>query len=90
MNEVWVCVAGDRSVVVRCEGVVTAYELRQYAARKLGVDPAALSLRPANAEGAAEPAVAVRWVGGDYAHGGSLGGRRMQERAAGAPEWVDA
>lgn len=89
MNEVWTCSAGDRTLVVQCRGVLTAYEVRQYAARKLGVDPSGLDVRPANVEGAARPTVEVRWEGSDYAHGGTPGGRRLQERAVGSEVWVD-
>ena len=88
MNEVWTCSVGDRRFTVQCCGVVTAYEVRQYAAKKLGVDPSSLDVTPSNIEGAAYPTVEVRWVGDDYAHGGTLGGRRMQERPVGG-EWSD-
>jgi len=82
MNEAWICVAGDKKLVVQCADVMTAYEVRQFAAKRLGTDPSAVVVRMSDL-------VEVRWVGDDYAHGGTLGGRRLQERAPGA-EWGDS
>lgn len=90
MNDVWVCISGKEKIVVRCESVLTAYEVRQFAAKKLGTDPASVALRLSNIEGSAEPTVEVRWTGDDYAHGGTANGRRMQERASDTGQWVDA
>ena len=95
MNEIWTCLTGNRKIVARLVSVVTAYELRQYAARKFGVDPGVVELRPENTEGAAEPTVELRWEGDDYNYGGgSKDSRRLQERVVGygsiRGDWVDA
>jgi hypothetical protein len=91
MDEMWVCAAGDERLVVRCVGVLTAWEVRQFAAKKLGADPSLLDCR-STLGGApfGDPVVEVRWAGDDYAHGGTPGGRRMQERPLGAADWTDA
>ena len=87
MNDLWICTAGS-TLVIRCVGVFTYHEVRQFASRKMGVDPAALDIKlctedkPANVE--------VRWVGDDYAHGGTNHGRRLQERKPGTEKWTDA
>ena len=91
MNELWVCNAGDKKLAVRCVGVLTAWEVRQFAAKKLGVDPSALDSK-LSLDGTpfGVPVVEVQWTGDDYAHGGTAQGRRLQERAIGAREWTDA
>ena len=114
INDVWLCDAIGKKIAVRCLSILTAYEVRQYAAKKLGADPAGLDCqriseaviappesapekvpdwrdlsRPAPSL-AAVPVIEVQWVGSDYSHGGTPDGRRLQERALGAEEWVDA
>lgn len=89
-HEVWICSSGSARLVVRCASVLTWQEVRQFAAKKFGTDPAGVDARPANLEGEAEPTVEVRYVGNDYASGGGTDRRRLQERAVGAGGWVDA
>ena len=90
MNETWVCEAGDKKLTVRCVGVLTAWEVRQFAAKKLGVDPPALDSALSLVCPFDVPVVELRWTGDDYAHGGTPLERRLQERALGAEEWADA
>jgi len=92
MNEVWVCSAGDKRLAVRCASVLTAYEVRQFAAKKLGVDPTAVDLKASVDDGVPRgvSVVEVQWAGNDFSHGGTPLGRRLQERASGAAEWADA
>ena len=91
MNEVWICAAGDKKLTVRCLSILTAWEVRQFAAKKLGVDPPSLESK-LSTDGApsGSTVIEVRWTGDDYAHGGTTKGRRLQERALGAQEWTDA
>jgi len=80
MTELWICTVGDEQLVIRCEqNTLTWHEARAYAAKKLGVEPDAVKINR-NTERAA---VEVRWAGDDYAHGGTPGGRRLQERKPG-------
>jgi len=115
MNDLWICTAGDQKLAIRCDhAMLTAYEARQFGAKKLGVDPPRLDVKLLQEEDASpEPApeqvpdwrsldprgsrrsllesvavIEVRWTGSDYSHGGSTGGRRMQEREAGK-EWTN-
>ena len=90
MSEWWVCSAGDKRLAVRCASVLTAWEVRQFAAKRLGVDPPALDSRLSD-DGVPSgvPAVELQWVGNDFSHGGTPGGRRLQERVLGTSEWAD-
>lgn len=82
----WVCTyRTHQRLAVRCLTPVTWHEVRAYAAKKFGADPAAVLARPAEAADG-EPTVEVRHVGNDY--GGSEGPRRLQERRG--KKWVDA
>jgi len=91
VRETWYCMAPGAQLTVRCVGVVTAYEIRQFAAKRLGVDPSAVAARLLTADAPLpEPVVDLQWAGDDYAHGGSKGGRRMQVRDAGQDAWSDA
>ena len=84
--EIWICTVGDERLVVRCEqNALTWHEARAYAAKKLHVEPDAVKLNRSTERAAVE----VRWVGDDYAHGGTPGGRRLQEREPGG-KWEDA
>jgi hypothetical protein len=95
MGDAWVCtVAGTGKLVVRCEqDALTWHEVRYFATKRLRVDlfSGALSIaRNAPGEPSANSTVVeLRWVGDDYAHGGTPGGRKMQAREPGG-EWVDA
>ena len=91
MNDVWICTAGDRKLAVRCASVLTAYEVRQFAAKKLCADSTTVVVKPSVDDGVPHgvDAVEVQWVGNDFSHGGTMQGRRLQERALGAEEWVD-
>ena len=93
MSETWVCTSSDhhRRVAVRCVGVLTAFEVRQFAAKKLGVEPGSVDAK-LTADGVpfGTPVIEVRWTGDDYAHGGTTRCRRLQERPLGTAEWVDA
>lgn len=92
MNDSWICAAGGKRIGVRCLTVVTAHEVRQFAARKLGADPASIDVKRAPEDGipAGATVFEVQWVGNDFSHGGTTHGRRMQERAMGGEEWVNA
>lgn len=84
--ESWVCTSGGKSLLVQCEGVLTAFEVKQYAARRLRVDPATVEMRLFDQAST----VSVRWTGDDYTHGGQVGMRRLQERTFRDSDWVDA
>ena len=96
MNDVWVCVAGDRKIAIHCEqNALTWHEVRSYAASRLGVDPFSSDFsthrNPVDGLPSGVEIVEVRWVGDDYAHGGAPGRRRMQCRSPGDPvdQWMD-
>jgi hypothetical protein len=85
VTEIWICTVGDERLVIRCaQNELTWHEARSYAAKKLCVEPDAVKLNRSTERAAVE----VRWVGDDYAHGGTPGGRRLQEREPGG-KWVD-
>ena len=91
INETWVCIAGDKKLVVRCVGVLTAWEVRQLVAKKFGADPSTLDCtRSKEGVPSGFPVIEVQWTGSDYSHGGTPQGRRLQERALGAEEWTDS
>ncbi len=92
-NDVWVSSAGGRKFVIRCEvNDLTWYEVRAISSKRLGVEPFSSELsierNPAREPPASADTVEVRWTGDDYAHGGTPGRRRMQERKLGG-EWAD-
>ena len=79
VTEIWICTVGDERLVVRCEqNALTWHEARAYAAKKLRVEPDAVKLNRST----------ERAVGDDDAHGGTPGGRRLQEREPGG-KWED-
>ena len=93
MNDIWLCTFGDKKLLIRCErSELSWHDARSFAAKKLGVEP--YCVEALRSEIDAVPAVLewevveVRWTGDDYAHGGTPGRRRMQEREPGG-EWVD-
>ena len=90
----WECAAGGKRMFVRCVTIVTAYEVRQFAAKQLvdpGADPSTILVRIVTSDVPLDaPAVELRWVGDDYGHGGSTGGRRMQHRSSSSEAWADA
>lgn len=91
MNDVWLCTyKTHQRLVVRCLTILTWHEVRDYAARKLGVDPGELLARLAEpADGELPQAVQVRYIGSDYTGpAGREGRRRLQEEVGG--KWVDA
>jgi|SRR5271166_325486 len=93
-NDIWVSSAGGRKLVIRCElNALTWYEVRAFASKRLGVEPFSADLsierNPAREPPPSASIIELRWSGDDYAHGGTPGRRRMQERAPGG-EWVDA
>lgn len=83
MNETWRCTTSTRgSLIVRCVGVVTNYELRSFVGRALGADFATVQC-----EATTEPCdVEVRWFGTDYAGDEA---RRLQKRVRGSDQWRD-
>lgn len=92
MNDVWYATAGDKKLIIRCEkNDLTWYEIRTIASKKLGVEPFSEDLtilrNPENVP-AGVNLLEVRWTGDDYAHGGTPGRRRLQERSPGG-EWVE-
>ena len=91
MSDVWICTLGDKTLAVRCLTVVTAYEVRQFAAKKFGADPASIDVKPStDGVPSGDDAIEVQWTGNDFSHGGATGCRRLQERALGAAEWADS
>jgi len=85
----WVCTSGpvedNRKLIIRCEmSALTWAEVRNLAAQRLGVEPGAVDIRSFS-DG---QVIDLRWVGDDYAHGGTPERRRLQEFTDG--EWVDA
>ena len=79
----WRCAGNGRTLVVRCEGRLTAFEVRAFAAQRLQCEPSALEMVQTDLE----PDVTLRWAGDDYAHGGTPNRRRLQELVDG--KWMD-
>lgn len=84
----WICAIDGHRLIVDCFDILTAYEVKHFAARQWGVDPAIVRLMPSKSKDD-RPDVEVRWVGSDFSHGGTEERRRLQKRAVGAEEWED-
>lgn len=85
-TDVWICSAKDKeAVVIACFGTVTGFELRSYAARRLGVDPFAIMVKATSLRWTTE----LQWTGSDYSAGGSPNRLRLQQREAGEQDWKD-
>lgn len=83
MNETWRCTTSTRgSLIVRCVGGVTNYELRSFVGRALGADFATVKCEAVDAPCDVE----VRWFGADYAGDET---RRLQKRVRGSDQWRD-
>lgn len=89
----WRCTTRDHrsNLVIRCaQHDLTAHEVRQLAARKLGVDPQSTSVARVS-----DPltvgiekltqVIEVRWTGSDYSPG--QGARRLQKKIG--KQWQD-
>jgi hypothetical protein len=80
----WLCTLAARTLVIACDGTVTAIEARSFAAQRMGDVP---EIERVDEEALED--VWLRWTGSDYSHGGGPGRRRLQVREKGSSQWKD-